>query len=503
MTETDALRNSRNPLPFLLGAFLIIFVAAFYFILPRVTSRGIAPLSAEVFHNQDGLMTIPETERPLDFVVIGIDSDNPSFYLLPSITPGPTLPAVDYQKVHEQLYWLNFELCHGRVINAFPPQTKLYVALPDPRRVKGASGNEERYFLDYLASRCGWSLDQIKNRVHFFKSPTPLIWAQDIGKIIGRDGKGRWIIYRGPQDLPLYHQAVADLCAAYPDQFAYRDLPAGVSAEGGDEDLVRTPSGNQVLLLGRHRALKLMNNSLTPSTAPALSQEQLLQDQDEFSKAFDGLPVCLLPSGALLKPSLGNDELFHLDMSTAVVGMAREAQAFVPTYQSNPIDRVTGQPLDGDFVKSLQGEMDLIASELETLGFKVNRLPFGDHPVRSPANMVRFYDPEKGKCEVLLSKYPVQTTEDPNATPAQEVLKEKLGALQLKAGEWQKQPSEGRFKDVLDSIAEVWKEMDQTDKESNPLFDQWVSIFNRAGIDVIPVSDFAWGAGGLHCQVLH
>jgi hypothetical protein len=258
-----------------------------------------------------------------------------------------------------------------------------------------------------------------------------------------------------------------------------------------------------MFILGRHRALKFMNSTSTASTAPSMSRDQLLQDEKVFSKAFVGLPVCFLPAGALLNPSLGNDELFHLDMSTAVVGMARKAQAFVPTYLPNPVDRMSGQPLDTDFVKSVQGELDLIASELEALGYKVDRLPFGDHPVRSPANMVRFYDPEKGKCEVFLAKYPVHMDEGkPGSITPQEEVKEKLTLLQTTSQAWQNKPGEAQYQALMDAFSKVWADMDNTEKEANPLFDQWVKTINKAGIEVIPVSDFAWGAGGLHCQVL-
>jgi len=502
MSNTYVVPGSSNHLTLRVSAIFGILVVMLIFFWPHIHSAGLASLTKESFRPQNGLVTIPESERPLDFAVIGLDVDSQNHFLLPNFKPNPALSASRCQQVREQLYWLNFELCHGRILNAFPLQTKLYVALPDPKRVKDATGNEEKYFLDYVHLRCNWTEEQIKDRIHFFKSPVPLTWAQDIGKILGRDEKGRWVIFRGPQDIPFYRQAVLDLCSAYPDQFACRDLPSGISAEGGDEDLVRTPDGRQVFILGRHRALKLMNFPSTPSTAPGINRDELLQDETAFSKAFDGLPVCLLPAGALVNPSLGNDELFHLDMTTAVVGMAREAQAFVPTYLANPVDRMSGQPLDVDFVKSVQVEFDLISSELEDLGYKVQRLPFADHPVRSPANVVRFYDPEKGKCEVMLAKYPVHVNEGHSGeiTP-QEELKQKLALLQTAAQTWQEQPGDSQFQGLMDAFNKVWADMDDTDKEPNPLFDQWVKTFNKAGIDVIPVSDYAWGAGGLHCQV--
>jgi hypothetical protein len=88
-----------------------------------------------------------------------------------------------------------------------------------------------------------------------------------------------------------------------------------------------------------------------------------------------------------------------------------------------------------------------------------------------------------------------------SVTP-QEQLKGKLSALQAAAQNWQDKPSDTQYQALMDAFTQVWAEMDSTDKEPNPLFDQWVKTINQAGIDVIPVSDYAWGAGGLHCQVL-
>ena len=167
-----------------LSILLILLGSAVFYFWPRNHSEGFKPSPKQNLQYQEGLMTIPETERPLDFAVIGLDSDRPNYFMLPDMKPNNNLQASRYEEVREQLYWLNYELCHGRVLNALPPLTKVYVALPDPKLVKDATGREERYFLDYLRTRCLWPEDRIRDQVRFFKSPVPLIWAQDIGKIL-------------------------------------------------------------------------------------------------------------------------------------------------------------------------------------------------------------------------------------------------------------------------------------------------------------------------------
>lgn len=454
---------------------------------------------------------IPETERPLDVCVIGLDAHLSSYFFLPSIKKADSMDKGQWDEIQRQLYWLNLELSHSRILSSIPSSTQLYVAIPDSKSVTESLGGEKEFFIGYLKERCGWPEDRIRDKVHFFKSPTPLVWSQDIGKILGKDDEGRWVIFRGPNDLELYRQAILSLCAAYPGQFAYCDLPNGISAEGGDEDLVRTPDGKLVLLVGRHRAVRYLqwcngyswadSNAIPPFDQP-LNTEQIAFAHDGLQKAFEPLQVVIIPEKVMENPALGTNELFHLDMVLAVAGKAGEETAFVPTYLPHPVDRINGHPLDPAFVKKLQWELDKVAEEMKSLGFSVKRLAFGDHPVRGPSNLLRFYDPVKGRCVVFLSKYPRQL-DGPFSHTSEGELLSRLTLLRQAAESWMGAPDEPHYHEVQDAISGVWKQMDATAAEPNPYFVKMKRTIEKAGIDVVTVPDYPWGAGGIHCETLH
>ena len=473
--------------------------------LAVVWTHGMAhgSLHKTPFTLKDGTVLIPETERSLDLCVIGVDPSRGIFCFLPFLQQEKSMPSARFREIHQQLYWLNFEISHGRLLNALPLSTQIYVALPDPKEVKEADGSEEELFRGYLKGRCGWTEADIRGRIHFFKAPVPIVWTQDIGKILGRDPQGRWVISRGSNDQKGYAESVAARCQAFPDKFTYRDLPEGVSGEGGDEDLVRTPNGDLTLLLGRHRASHYLEWAGGRSlNGQVLSQDQLLQAQDLFSGAFDGVPAVFIPSQVLENPALGNNELFHLDMSVAVLSSGGRPRAFVPSYVDHPVDRVTGQPLDPAFVRSLQGEYDLMVSDLSSMGYPVDRLAVTDHPVRSPANMVRYFNPSTGRCTVLLAKYPRNLEDGTGPTPQVKLMKS-FEDLRERGEAWEKSPEELNFRWLRQAIETVWQTMDWASAQPDPYFDQNQALFQKAGIEVVAVPDFAWGSGGLHCQVLH
>ena len=451
----------------------------------------------------DGMIFVPESERPLDACVLGVDPGRDDYFLLPKLRKTASLTEKHFREIQEQLYWLDFELAHGKVMRVLPPAAQVYTALPDPRKVKKADGRERAMFLHYLKARCGWSDQRAAAQIHFFKSPVPLVWAQDIGKILGCEASGQWVIFRGPDDLPEYRQAVADLCAAYPKVYTYRELPKGVSAEGGDENLARSPDGRLVFMVGRHRVYKYLEaTNGEPAEGRVLTQEETVQAQAAFSEAFAQIPVVFLPTGALENPALGNSELFHLDMSVATMADGTKARAFVPTYVAHPMDRLAGQPLDPSFVEGLQREYDLTAGELESLGYQVQRLWVDDHPVRSPANLVRYYDPGTRRCTVWLAKYPSQEP-GPDGLSAQQKLLNALSELGRKAGDWEARPTDQTYGDLRAQIAAVWKEMDEATAAPDDAFNQNRARLIKDGFNVMTVGDYAWGSGGLHCQLLH
>jgi hypothetical protein len=476
------------------GVILVNLLLAMFFF------RG--PTPKLKFETADGCVFLPGSERPLDALVVGVNPDTALYFYLPEIREGTIQNPDKDRDVREQLFWLRLELVHGQIFNAIPDSTIVYAALPDPKRVKGSHGWEEGWLTDYLETRCHWTKEDIKRRLYFFKTRSPLVWTQDAGKIFGKDKQGRRVIFTGPQDQATYLQFVRDLCLAYPKDFVEHVLPSGLSAEGGDEDLVRTPDGVITLLLGRHRVLRYVELAYGSSAlaGQGLSDGQIDQAQSAYSSGLDGLPAIAIPQKVLLDPTLGTDELFHLDMSTAVVGNGIGNHAFVPTYIDHPIDRMTGLPLDPGFVKSLQSEFDIIASQLADMGFHVARLKIEGHPVRSPVNLVRFYDPATGRCKVLLAKYPLQDADNENNT--QKVLMARIGDLKTGISQWEKKPDMKSYLSVKSLIQSVWSVMDRVPVESSPIFEYNAKKFRDAGIDVVPVADFAWGAGGLHCQVL-
>jgi hypothetical protein len=485
-----------------LFSFLVLFfVMVFNFLLTMFYGHSSAPKMK--FQTGDNSIILPESERPLEVCVLGVDPDTVPCFFMPELREGRIQdPARDIE-IREQLFWLRFELSHGQIFNALPISTLVYVALPDPKFVKESHGWEEGWLKDYLEVRCHWTKNDIRQRLRFFKTHPALIWTQDVGKMLGKDSHGRRMIFLGPQDQDQYRCFVKSLCDAYPGDFVERELPRGVSAEGGDEDLVRAPSGEITFFVGRHRALRYLEIASGASLlGQDLDEDRIAQARVAFSSAFEGLPVVFVSRDILRNPELGNEEMFHLDMSAAVVGNGIDNQAFVPTYIDHPVDRMSGLPLDPDFVKSLQAEYDAIASQLKEMGFPVNRLQIDDHPVRSPANLVRFYDPSSGRCKVLLAKYPSQVTGSADMC-TQEVLRNCLGDLKTDAANWEKEPTVKNYLGLKNGIQAAWNVMDRVPAESDKIFEDNAALFRKAGIEVVPVADFAWGAGGLHCQMLH
>jgi hypothetical protein len=68
---------------------------------------------------------------------------------------------------------------------------------------------------------------------------------------------------------------------------------------------------------------------------------------------------------------------------------------------------------------------------------------------------------------------------------------------------WEKIPTEKNYLAVKNGIQSVWTLMDNASTESSAVFESNAEMFRKAGIDMIPVADFAWGSGGLHCQMLN
>jgi hypothetical protein len=135
-------------------------------------------------------------------------------------------------------------------------------------------------------------------------------------------------------------------------------------------------------------------------------------------------------------------------------------------------------------------------------GYAVARLPFADHPVRSPANVTPYVDPSTGESWVLLGRYPNHLAERPGGPIPLFPLQDALDSLAERFLQWRKsrREAEGRAVDV--AFERVWSEWDRALSSPNPLFEAQKRIFEENGIHVRAVPLIPSGAGGIHCLLL-
>lgn len=448
----------------------------------------------------EGLLLRPESERFLDFFIIGLEAYKAQFYLLPPLEKNPGASDSEFKELQRELYWLNFELSHGAIMRRLPPNSRVFVGVPDSLG-SAPQGIEREYFTAYLKSHCYWSDADIKRRLHFFKTPTPLVWMQDAGEILGRDEKGRAVIRIDSKGRPEYQGNIRSLVKSYPQYFQLKETSAHVHAEGGDEEMVWMPDGELGMMIGRNRVTEYMVSTRgEASRSAAISRATLEEIYRDFSAAFYKLPVFFVPEGALLDPSKANAELFHVDMMVTVLRNHLGTHAFVPSFTKKPSDAGSWEPLDAAKVKSWQREFDLCAKQMDTLGYIVRRLPLDDHPARSPANVIKYFDVDSERHTVFLGRYPAH---GPAGTEhAQKRLRDALWSFEDATARWMENPAPESLAKTRDKLARVWQQMDLTSQEPNPTFEAQAEVFRKEGYAVIPVSVFPWGSGGLHCMVL-
>jgi hypothetical protein len=432
----------------------------------------------------------PESERGFDTVVIGLDADNGRYFDL------PYLPQTS-SRLREELYWLDFELTHGRVLDALPLDTDLYVGWPRAKFPEQGRGLEPLYFRDYLSKRLGWSAERV-GRVHDFEVPVEMPWTQDMATIIGRDADGRRWLLCGPEDNPAYRGAVDALTHAFPDRFAALTLPLGLSAEGGDLALVTGPDRKPLLVLGRHRVLRsLALMGLGDGSGKPVPEADLVRVEQAYADAF-GVPVLVLPRRALLG-GWGNEDLFHLDMMAAFVADSIGSRALVARVGPDAYDSVAHKALGADYAASLNMELDAAAAQLRGAGFLVTRLPLDDHPVRSPANSVKGLDKD-GHRLAILGRYPPLTVFRGRVglSPMELALRRLLASAAAihtgKAG-WEQA--------LRPSLDAVWAELDSDAKAAATGDDAVSRQYRASGYAVATVAEYPGGAGGFHCQLLH
>jgi hypothetical protein len=450
-----------------------------------------------------GETIVPESERFLSFVVIGVWPDSGDYYFLPLIKNTKNAHVSEYEQLDKEFYWLNFEISHGAIMRNLPEYTHVFVAIPDKHKVEGASGREGEYFKDYLRTRCKWKEERIQNHIHFFIVPSSLNWAQDTSEPIGVDKKGRILIAADPGNYNNSFAIVNSMADTYPDYFKVVKLDRTLSSEGGDMEVVLSPDKKgAVFLIGRNRVNNFYQRTKgLPLKGISFSQEMIDDVKKAYSDSLFGMKVEVVPEKMLLFPELAADEIFHLDMSVVIMSSGKGVDAFVPTYD-NPevkLDLVSGNKFSAGTIKGWQAEYDEIASELRQRGYNVMRLPFADHPVRSPANLVKYKDRETGKSCVLLGKYPYLSGNDQNAPQAK--MNAAFGLLSIAEKEWEKSYDPAGFKSLKNRADALWDAMDYSAAAKNRIFEKQMEIFQKAGYTVIPVAEYAWGAGGLHCDL--
>ncbi len=465
------------------------------------------PLPKGVYLEEHQVHLSPEAERMFGFVILGLWPNDKTYFLLPDAKWPAGASESERHQVEEELYRLNFELSHGDILEHLPPYTHLYVALPNRSPKAGPGGKEMRYFVRYLKERHKFTDAELRRRVHYFSATTTLQWPQDSCKIIGRDLKNRVIIGVSGSDRMEYVTSIRNLASSYPDHFVIREFPAHVSAEGGDEDIVWTPDDQVAFLVGRHRVLEYLKQYQGPSFDPRSLEYGLLQTANrDFSRSAYGVRTIFMPERVLIDPSRGSEEIFHLDMEVCILPNPGPGQprAFVPTYlpSKRHYDALLQCELPRSEVLKIQNEYDAVADQCAQIGYEVVRLPFSDHPARGPVNITRFRDRLTGKYTVLLGKYPYALPMGDPQTPQQQ-LQGALDHLISECGRWQKDPARTNFRSVDQAFRQVWGTMDHIAELPNPIFEEQARIYRKYGYQVVAIHTYAWGSGGLHCQLLY
>lgn len=444
-----------------------------------------------------GLKLVPEAERPYRRLVIGIDPLLTSPFMLPEGSAFEGLGDRRLAAIRRQLYWLNYELLHGQILNAIPKRTKVFVATPDPRLHAPELGDEREEFREYLKVRARWTPAEIAERVRFFIVGRAVPFPQDIAEPLGTDAEGRLVLGIGAEADLFYRETLQQLVRAFPREFAIHTLP-GVNTEGGDVELVRLPDGRLGLMAGHHRVLRWLEYRHGDGVlGRAIPTARIEEARVAFRKAFFGLDVLFVNEGGLKAPSLVSDELFHSDMIVNVARGAKGVVAFVPAMEARPVDAISRQPLSPEIVRRAQAVYDRVARQLEAWRFRVVRLPFADHPVRNPVNVGKYMEPG-GKQVILLGKYPYHFALPDGPNPQRELQKQ-FDALADELESWRARPSDASFARVEKAFRDTWAEIDRAAASPNPTFERQSKAYAAEGIRVVPVPIFPMGEGGLHC----
>ncbi|MFI5181224.1 MAG: hypothetical protein ACHQPI_07525 [Thermoanaerobaculia bacterium] len=468
--------------------------------------KPLTPFQPVAVPGEDFLLR-PEAERPLQSLVIGVQAQRSGMAAIPGVEPGPSPDDRLAVRLRQELNAINVEIDHGRLLAFLPAHSRLFVAIPDPKGNPEASGHEEEDFRFYLEQRVGWSRDEIARRVRFFSVPYPVLFPRDLSEILGLDSRHRLVLGLGRDADPVYARALERLVGLFPDSFRLIRLRGvgvrNVNTEGGDIGLVWTPEGRVGLLVGRHRVLRYLEHHYGEDlTAKPVSRERIEEARAAFQAAFFGVEVIILGEEVLSKPELGSEQLFHADMVVSVMRGRGRAVAFVPTFRGAPIDAITHVPVASDVVSRVQSEYDVVAAQMARRGYAVVRLPYADHPVRSPVNSTPFVEPATGQPWVLLGRYPEHLVWKPGGPIPLFPLQDAMDDLTERVLHWRKSALEEDGRLVSAALARVWREWDQSLLGENPIFEEQKRLYEENGIRVRAVPMIPSGAGGIHCLLL-
>jgi hypothetical protein len=472
------------------------------FVLLAALTAGAAPRANPTRVPAPAGEPTPEAERTLKRVILGLEPNETKLFMLPETVawdPRTRDPRVRW--LRRQLYRMRFELGHGQIFRNARPQTRFFVAVPDPQTTPASLGNEKDVFREYLRERAGWSDSMIDERVRFFSVPVPVPYPQDMAEPIGYDGKGRLVLGLGSDVDDFYRQAAVGLTRAFPDDFVIRALP-DVNTEGGDLGLVRLPEGGVGLLVGHNRVVRYVERRY-PGTDPGapIPDARIEEARRAYRSAFGGIETIIVGREALRDPGLANPEIYHLDMLVAVLRTPSGVVAFVPTYEASPIDAHTHSPLPAADVRRFQAQYDRTARQLAARGYRVARLPFADHPARNPVGVGKFVDPQTGRPWVILGRYPDHVGAADGGNP-QTRLQRAFEDLDAAVAAWRHQPTDGRWLAVPSAVTSALKQMDASVAAPNGSFQTQRRIYESFGVGVMGLPIFPTGEGGVHCLVL-
>ena len=261
------------------------------------------------------------------------------------------------------------------------------------------------------------------------------------------------------------------------------------------------PAGGVALFIGQNRVRRYLEFQVgTPFDEKRVEPEKIDEVRKAFASAF-GLKTVVVSDRDLLQPELANKELFHLDMLVAVFRGSRGVVAFVPTYRGAPVDAMTHVELPPEMVSRLEAEYDRVAAQMAANGYRVVRLPYADHPVRSPVNVGKFRDPVSKREFVMLGRYPYHLDLPDRRNPQRE-LRLEFQQLDRAVARWRSARTDENWKRVEETVRGVWQELDRSVSSPNPIFEEQRRIYESNGVEVWPIPVYPTGEGGIHCLVL-